>query len=192
LNAWPAPGDLLADPAEPDDADSGAGELGGQRIVALQPAAVAHIPLRLRDAAAECQHQPERQLRHRVVQHLRGVANLHAVLLAGDGVNGDIADAEAGDHLQRRRRLQHRPRTAVVAVGSHAADPLTDLGQECRLVLGLPVAVHGVGALQRRFDMGHHRAHLQDVGLHLGGGPSVLGWLRPSRPCIDRIRAAAQ
>ena len=93
------PGDLLADPAEAEDAERLAGELDPAPARAL-PGSLLQRGVRLRDVARERDQQADRLLGRRDDRRVGRVRDDDPA--AGGGIHVDVVDADAGpaDHLQ--------------------------------------------------------------------------------------------
>ena len=93
--------DLLADAAEPDQAERLVRELDAAEARAL-PAALLQRGVRLRDRADEREQQPDRVLGRRDDRGLRRVDDDDAALRRGGEVDVVDADPGAADHLEPR------------------------------------------------------------------------------------------
>ena len=91
-----APGDLGADPSQPDEAERRACEVASEQLgpcPAALPATLAHEPVRLDEVAAAGEDQREREIGHRGVEHAGCVRHRDPALAARGNVHTVVADA---------------------------------------------------------------------------------------------------
>ena len=117
------PGDRLADAAEAQDPEALRRDLAAERDFGLGPAALAHMPVGLRDAPQERDDEADRQVGHVVGQHVGGVGDPEAARArACREVDLVEADAVDGDDLERRQPGGELVRKTEVAAGDHGPD----------------------------------------------------------------------
>jgi hypothetical protein len=155
----------LADMAEPDDANPLPSQRRGKREGVVAPAPIAQETVGLRDTADRRQQQTDRQVGDLVVEHARCVGHHHVALGRSGGIDVIVADAEAGDDLQRRQPLEQRSLNwAERRAHRHTADRRADARQERFPVILLPQPMQPKSRVQRRDHWRRHARGHQQIG----------------------------
>ena len=175
----------LADAAETDDADLAAAQRGGERIIALQPLARAQIAIDLRQLAHRGDQQAQRQVRDLVRQHVRRIGDDEATPSGFGRIDMIVADAEAGDDLELRQRIEQRGVHPVMpAAGGDAAHAGRDIAQQGAAIRRLPEFVDDEAGLQLIGGVRHQRAGHNDLGSVGGCHPGPVHIRRCDDSCL--------
>src|SRR6516225_7269242 len=117
--------------------------------------------------AARCrQQQCQTKVRHIVSEDVRRRRDSDAPSFCLSEVYRVGPDTVDGDDFERRQSIHDRRSHATTAACRNAADSGTDISQKTFRVFGFEQPVHGIGKIELRLDLGHHRLDQQHVGFH--------------------------
>ncbi len=122
--------DGAADAAEADHAERLAADAAAERQRPFQPRARAHEAVGEHDLARGGEHHADGEVGTLVGEDARRVGHGDVALARCGKIDGVDADAEAGDDLELRERLDQRPGRPAVRLGGDAADAAFELGAQ--------------------------------------------------------------
>src|SRR5207247_6975637 len=118
------------------------------------------------EAAPRHEDQGKRHVGNVIGQHVRRVGDLEPALLAVSNRDAVVADAENGDDLETRQRVEQRGRRYRAAALNQSPNRRTARCQQARLVRRLIIVMAAVVGLQWIVEKRRQWSSVDDVGLH--------------------------